>query len=209
MHEHNDDVMPFFVPLRDPSGVSNEELQRIERSAKLAKQIEQIPVANPLEVQYFSAAPFLFGSDRVMKFSVKPCAGVKPQVVPENPSQNYLREALIETMSLDEDVCFDFMVQVRGKGEEGLNIENASTEWDEQEFLFIKVAKITIPASQKDIDSPAVIEHCERLTYFPWHSLVEHRPLGSTNRLRNAVYIASQAHRASRVVKPEVKQSKE
>lgn len=209
MHEHNEDLKPFFAPLNPQvPGFSEEERERTKSSLQLVRTIESTPVANPLEVQYFSAAPFLFGPDRVMKFSVKPCAGEKPQVVPENPSENYLREALIETMSRDEDVCFDFMIQVRGKDEEGLNIENASTVWDEQNFPFIKVAKITIPAPQKDIDSPAAIEHCERLTCSPWHSLVEHRPLGGINRLRKAVYIASQSQRASRVVKPE-DQSKE
>ena len=191
--ENNEDLRPFFKP---PENATTEEAQRIQRTAQLVTQITQTPVANPFEVQYFGAAPFLFGPDHVMKFSVLPCDGKQAQVLPENPSDNYLREATTKRMNEDEDVCFDFMVQVRGKNEENLNIENASTVWDEEKFPFIKVAKITIPAPRKDIDSPAAIEHCEKLSYSPWHSLVEHQPLGGINRLRRAVYIASQTHRA-------------
>jgi len=184
----------FFKPPLNATGRKTLEL------IKGIGGIQATPVANPLEVQYFGAAPFLFGPDRVMKFSAKPSAGVKPQIVLENPSpsENYLREALLKTMSGDEDICFDFMVQVRGK-EDGLNIENASTVWD---FPFVKVAKITIPAPQKDIDSPSGVEHCENLVFTPWHSLAEHQPLGSINRLRRAVYVASETHRGANGVPP-------
>ncbi|MDH3914498.1 MAG: hypothetical protein OEU09_24750, partial [Rhodospirillales bacterium] len=59
------------------------------------------------------------------------------------------------------------------------------------------VAKITIPAPQKNIDGPQQVERCEALAFTPWHSLADHQPLGSINRLRKAVYLASEAHRAA------------
>ena len=190
--EHNEDIRPFFVP---PQDATTEEKLRIQRTGQLAVQTTQTLVANPFEVQYFGAAPFLFDSDRVMKFSVRPSEGTQTQTVPKNPADDYLREATTETMNQSEDVCFDFMVQVRGKDDRNLNIENASTVWDEQEFPFVQVAKITIPAPQNTINSPDAIEHCEKLSYSPWHSLIEHQPLGGINRLRKATYIASQTHR--------------
>ncbi|MFH0344300.1 MAG: catalase family protein [Chromatiales bacterium] len=208
INDNNDDPKLFFKP---PLDATPEDLQRIKRTGQLVEKIQATPVANPLEVQYFGAAPFLFGPDRVMKFSAKPSAGLKPQRLPdENPSENYLREALIKTMSGDEDICFDFMVQVRGK-EDGLNkedIENASTVWPETgekgetKFPFVKVAKITIPAPQNDINSQSGVEHCENLVFTPWHSLADHQPLGSINRLRKAVYVASETHRGAKVVPP-------
>jgi len=190
--EHNEDVRPFFAP---PQNATVEEKQRIQQTLQLVGQIIQTPVANPFDVQYFGAAPFLFGTDRVMKFSVLPCEGAQIQTAPANPSDNYLREATLKTISESKDICFDFMIQVRSKNDKNLNIENASTTWDEQQTPFIKVAKITIPAPQNDMNSPAAIEHCETLSYSPWHSLIEHQPLGSINRLRKAVYIASQTRR--------------
>ena len=195
IREHNDDPTIFFAPLQVPiPGITDEQKRRILNSFKIVQQIQSMPVANPLEVRYFSAAPFLFGPDRVMKFSATPSLSQKPQIVPENPGENYLSEALEKAMSGTEDILFDFQVQVRGK-EDGLNIEDASTVWDETEVPFVNVARITIRAPQKEITTPMHIERCERLVFTPWHSLAEHQPLGSINRLRRAVYLASDAKR--------------
>lgn len=193
----NDDSSLFFAPALvqpTPPGFTPEQIQRILKSLGIVQQIKAIPVANPLEVQYFSAAPFLFGPDRVMKFSARPCGELKPQVLPENPSENYLHEALVKTMSQEEDICFDFMVQVRGK-EPDLNIEDATTVWDEAQTPFVKVAKITIPSPQPGIGNRRRLMHCENLVYTPWHSLVEHQPVGGINRLRKEVYLSSEHHR--------------
>jgi hypothetical protein len=48
------------------------------------------------------------------------------------------------------------------------------------------VARITIPP--QDINASERVEACEALAFSPWHGLAEHRPLGSINRLRRAVY---------------------
>ncbi len=39
------------------------------------------------------------------------------------------------------------------------------------------------------------------MAFSPWNALAEHRPLGGINRLRQAVYLASQAKRAARTNK--------
>ncbi len=192
----NDESAPFFAPLGGQiPGFTPEQLQRIGVALSIAQLVKTIPVANPLEVQYFSAAPFLFGPDRVMKFSAVPCGELKPQVLPENPSENYLHEALVETMSKEEDICFDFKVQVRGKDEPDLGIENAATIWDEAQTPFVNVATLTIKAPQKGIGDPKHLTRCENLRYTPWHSLVEHQPVGGINRLRQKVYVSSETHR--------------
>ena len=53
-------------------GFSPEDLQATLQSIGVVKKILAQPVRNPLEVQYFSAAPFRYGPDRVMKYSVAP-----------------------------------------------------------------------------------------------------------------------------------------
>jgi hypothetical protein len=207
-----DDPTGFFAPLRaqDPTlsapdreailkyikdeHIGADAIGRILDTKKIIDGIQATPVANPLGIQYFSAAPFLFGPDRVMKFSARPCAEVQPTTVPDPPPDDYLREVLRQAMRQSGTVAFDFMVQVRGGGED-LGIENASTIWDETKHHFVKVATIAIVAPQRDIDSEESKAQCKRLVFTPWHSLAAHQPIGSINRLRKAVYEASAQHR--------------
>lgn len=191
----NDVAAGFFGPIPP---ISEEQKPRIMESLRIiSTEIQKTDIGNPLEIQYFSAAPFLFGPDKVMKFSAKPCPEVSPVQSPPRPRpENYLREALTETMSGNEDLHFDFMLQVRGKdadfGKDNELIENASSRWDDE---FVSVAKITIPRPQPEVDSEKNKAHCEKLAFTPWHSLVEHQPIGSINRLRKSVYQASAEHR--------------
>ena len=161
---------------------------------KIAKQI----VRNPLQVQYFGAAPFLFSAGRAMKFSAAPCTKIDQQafvgVTADNPSPNYLREALDQSLNGEQDVCFDFKIQVRSVEEGDLNIEDATTSWSPEEHRYVDVARITIKVPQLT-DTPEAREHCEKLAFSPWHSLADHRPLGGINRLRREVYSASAKHR--------------
>lgn len=129
----NDVPAGFFAPLQlqnpaiteeqkraildymEAENISEEAVQRMGQSFHIVKDIiQKADVGNPLGIQYFSAAPFLFGSDRVMKFSAKPCAAVPPAHSPPRPRpENYLRDALSETMHKEETLYFDFMLQVR------------------------------------------------------------------------------------------------
>ena len=52
----------------------------------------------------------------------------------------------------------------------------------------IEVATIRIP--RQTFDGAARQAFCENLSFTPWHSLPEHRPLGGINRVRRAVYLA-------------------
>ena len=225
----NDKAAGFFAPLelfKDPpeiteeqrqailayikaEDISEEDIKRIAKSFNIvSKTIPETDIGNPLGGQYFSAAPFMFGPGQVMKFSAKPIAGVPSTQSPPTPRpENYLRDAMTETMNRNESLHFDFMLQVRHEGEDfnikddpivNASIENASSLWDEAEHKFISVAKITIPAPQPEVDSEENKAHCEKLAFTPWHSLVEHQPIGSINRLRKSVYQASAEHRLER-----------
>ena len=199
--KHNDDPAAFFAPLQMPvEGVTEKQKQRIARSFQVLKEIQSQPVANPLEVPYFSASPFLFGGDRVMQFSVRPKGELKEQVLPEAPTDNYLNEALTASLALDQPIAFDFCVQVKGtENLEELQIENATAAWDwSAGNCDIKtVARITIPAPQPEINTPTYREECEKRLFTPWHSHKDHRPLGGINRLRKMVYFASAKHRGA------------
>ena len=202
----DDKAALFFAP---DSSLSKEQQLRVQKSLSILGGIQSTDIGNPLGIQYFSAAPFLFGPDRVIKFSAQPCTQVPPEKSPPRPRpENYLREALTETMSENEDLHFDFMLQVRGKdadfGTDNELIENASSKWNDE---FVSVAKITIPRPQPEVDSEENKAHSEKLAFTPWHALVEHQPIGSINRLRKDVYAASVKHRGASM--PELDQSQE
>jgi len=69
-------------------------------------------------------------------------------------------------------------------------VEDASVEWDETHSVPVTVATLVIPAQRVD-PSGELAARCEPMSFNPWHSLVEHRPLGGMNRLRKVVYLAS------------------
>ena len=54
----------------DTEDITAEDIPRLKESLTIVKIIiHKVNIGKPLGIQYFNAAPFLFGSDRVMKFS--------------------------------------------------------------------------------------------------------------------------------------------
>jgi hypothetical protein len=186
LFEHKDDVVKAFGAF-----AAKVPPERAMRAGQINAQIRAISLASPLESKYFSAAPFQFGKDRVMKFGVRPMDAAQ-SAMPASPGPNYLREAAIKHLRA-KPACFEFLVQVRPASGPDLAIEDVTVEWKEEETAFQRVARITIPA--QEFDSPASRAICENLFFTPWHSIEEHRPLGGINRLRKAVYLESSRHR--------------
>ncbi len=91
---------------------------------------------------------------------------------------------MIRTLN-EEDVEFEFMVQLQ-RDAHRQPIEDASIEWKESESPFIPVARIFMP--KQKFDSQTQLAFADVLSINPWHCLPEHRPLGSINRNRKAMY---------------------
>ena len=184
------------------NNLSEAEMKGTIASATVVNKITAQTVRNPMQVQYFGAAPFLFGEGRVMKFSAAPCTAIQQaefeEITPDNPTKNYLRDALGETMSGTQVVCYDFKIQVRGADSDigELKIEDATTTWPDEEANYVDVAKISIEVPQSP-HTPEALEQCEKLAFAPWHSLAVHRPIGGINRLRRKVYSESAKHRGA------------
>lgn len=207
MEKLNDRQDDYFLPLRlkDPTfkkliikygkaeKIETNDIQHTLSTYKIVQSIQITPVANPLGISYFSAAPFLFGPDRVMKFSARPRVAIPPTQVPQPSADNYLRNSIIETLHGKEPIVFDFLVQIRKEVGE-VDIEDATTVWDEKTYPFTNVATITIPSPQQ-VDNAQTIAHCEQLAFTPWHALPEHQPIGSINRLRKTIYEALAEYR--------------
>jgi len=136
-----------------------------------------------LDIRYWSTTPYLFGEGEAVKYSVRPCSP-SARKLPDPLTDNYLRETMKQQLS-NEEACFDFMVQFQTDSEI-MPIEDATADWDETLSPFRKVATIKIPS--QNFDSKQQMDFCENLTFNPWHSLADHRPLGNINRARKAIY---------------------
>ena len=185
------------------TGLSPEAQQRMLKSRDIIFRIKgfvpppfQPSPLSPLDNSYFSAAPFLLGEGRAMKFVCKPLNPATGELGDAVNDPDYLLTAMRTRMAAADgnDICFTFQIQVRDAaslaGKIDTEIEDACTEWTEP---FIDAAHIRI--SPQDIASPERREFCETLFYTPWHGLAEHRPLGGINRLRRNVYDISAERR--------------
>lgn len=155
------------------------------RGAMIAFQTIRNPMSNPLQGQYFTMVPYALGTGpkrQAVKYSIRPCEA-KPVRMPKNPAPDFLRAAMRRTLKAG-DVCLELLVQPRTSDE--MSVEDSMTEWDPAQAPFIPVATIHIP--RQVFDTPARHQFCENLSFTPWHSLPEHRPLGVTNRIRRIVY---------------------
>lgn len=150
----------------------------------IAKLSIQKRVINLFSTQYWSNLPYQLGP-RAIKFSVRPTSP-PPTKQPDFNSDNYLREGMIDYLQ-EREARFDFLIQFQTDPYEML-IEDGTCNWDEKRSPFQKVATLIIPP--QTFNSPTQREFCENLSFTPWHSLPEHKPLGGINRVRKKVYEA-------------------
>jgi hypothetical protein len=140
--------------------------------------------SSPLEVRYYSCVAYLLGEGQAMHYSIKPCSSRRSKI-PWRFPDNYLREAMARTLG-ETEVEFDFMIQLQTDSHR-MPIENASVVWPEKRSPFVTVAKLRLPV--QTFDSPEQMAFADNLSFNPWHSLVEHRPLGNQNRVRKKLYL--------------------
>lgn len=140
--------------------------------------------SNPLAIRYFSVVPSLLG-DKAVKYSLTP-SNVSQAAVPKNPSNDSLREAMVDQLGSGNAV-FDFSVQIQVNPYK-MPIEDPGITWDEGLSPFRKVATLTIPSQV--FDTPERREFGDNLSFNPWRCLREHRPLGGISRARRQVYQA-------------------
>lgn len=155
------------------------------KGSLIALQTTRSKIPNPLQTRYWSQVPYQLGTGmqrQAVKYSVKPCSS-QQDAMPKHPAPDYLRAALKHSLQQD-DACMQFMLQPRTST--AMSVEDSMTEWKEAQAPFYPVATIRIP--QQDFDTPAQNAFCENLSFNPWHSLPEHKPLGAMNRLRSVIY---------------------
>lgn len=167
----------------------------------LPDRLEKIKdITNPIDIPYFSSTPYRLGDRNnekrtAVKYGIKRVACDDEDLVfisadktdPKHP--NYLRESLVKSLKT-QAACFDFRVQPFSSSISTDAIEDPRIEWTSP---WVSVAKLRI--EKQEFDTPEQNEYCENLSFTPWHSLPDHRPLGRTNRARGILYNVISKHR--------------
>ncbi|MFT6389601.1 MAG: hypothetical protein ACJAUP_002994 [Cellvibrionaceae bacterium] len=142
-------------------------------------------INNPFAIRYWSTTPYRLGlgKGKAVKYSAQSCSNFSENVNVKK-SESFLSEVMAEQLKRTS-ACFEFMVQIQ-KDPNTMPIENAAVIWDEEQSPFIKVAEITI--EDQNFTSTEELKACESISFNPWQSIEEHRPIGGINRVRRAVY---------------------
>jgi hypothetical protein len=150
-------------------------------------------VTSPLESDYHSMTPYLFGPDRVVRYVATPLSKPGPRQSRSSLGDDYLHDALRtrlnpRTHPAGEVVAFDFSVQIK-HDPKPVDVEDACRKWRGRRDTNVSLGRIEI--SMQSFDAANQDCTCQDVAFNPWNCLPEHRPLGSLNRMRLAVYMAS------------------
>jgi hypothetical protein len=142
--------------------------------------------SSPFEAPYFSCVPYLLGEGRAMQYSVWPKSNKRMPIprLPFRPPDDYLRDAMVASLA-EGDVELDFRLQLQ-TDPHLMPIENNAVLWPERLSPRVSVATLRLP--KQKFDSPAQMEFAKKLSYNPWHTIAEHRPLGNQSRARQRMY---------------------
>ena len=143
--------------------------------------------SSPFQAPYFSCVPYLLGEGQAMQYSVWPKSKRRTRVprLPMRPPDDYLREAMAAALTAG-DVELDIRLQ-RQTDPHLMPIENNAVLWPEKLSPRVSVATLRLPRQR--FDSPAQMGFARRLSYNPWHTIAEHRPLGNQSRARRRMYL--------------------
>jgi catalase len=156
------------------------KFQSIAYAFALVAKIKARPTPSPLEIPYWSATPYRMGKHAI-KFSVVPnLTGESFNLENATDKSHYLREAMTQHLA-KKDAHFNFKVQLQTDAST-MPIEDPTVEWDEQKSPYVKVASIRIPQQNFNTEERKKLDEAQ--SFSPWHSLLEHQPLGGVNRAR-------------------------
>lgn len=177
-HRHLED----YPAIRDlmAKGKVGEVLKRFKPEGRLLLKAVLKLVKNPLTIDYYSQTPYMFG-DRAVKYALIAQQRSSFFSLPNIFDGAYLRHAA-ERLLRKQVARFTLCVQFQ---QECDPIEDPSIEWKGR---LVPVAVLEIPRWRGD--KVLTESSGEALSFNPWRTLPEHRPLGWVNRVREAVYRA-------------------
>jgi len=175
-----DNAVDFYRIFADAKQLETENPAKFARYRQILDVDMTKQVNNVFETQYWSTTPYKFGTQNFAKYKVTPCGDAQTTPAPLQPDPNYLSGGMFEQMR-SRGACLQFQVQLR---KEGMPLDESTVEWGEDISPPITVAKIHLPAQ----DMRELQNQCEDFSFTAWHSLPEHQPEGSVNKLRGMVY---------------------
>jgi hypothetical protein len=148
---------------------------------------------------FYSAAPLRFG-DYVAKISVGPSSAsvraLTGKTVSADAGPNAHSQAVVDFFrnnSAEYVVSAQLLTDAATMKIEDA-IEDAKVEWSEDDSPYQPVATITYPVQDAFSDERRSFGD-DVLEFNSWRSIEDHRPLGSINRLKKEVYLASSEFR--------------
>ena len=143
---------------------------------------------------YWSRGPILWGGAGPVRYQLRPAGDPAEAPKLRNPGADYLREEMLARLEKGE-VKFDLYLQPFVSGW-STPIENFGATWRETVSPPVLVASLTIPKQEVDAAEGRAMEQLvDQLSFNPWYTTDEFRPLGNMNRARRVAYRASSAHR--------------
>jgi hypothetical protein len=139
-----------------------------------------------LSLSYFSQTPYRW-TDGAVKYRVTtsaPTRAVVSNFTRAADTPHYLRDTMMRHLAA-ENVVLDFAVQFQADAA-SMPIEDPMVVWNESSAPFHHVATVVIPA--QDFHTTEHWDWAERISFSPWRSVADHRPLGGINRMRRRVY---------------------
>lgn len=161
------------------------------KNTGIANAIREKQISSPIQTAYFSMVPYQAGTGdkRVaVRYKAEPCKENGADPIPEETDDaHYLRHRLKRFFET-KDACFQLFAQIRT--DESMSVEDSRDEWPSP---WLKVASLTMKGKEQAIaENPGFEDKrnvgCDTLSFNPWHSLPEHRPLGAMNRMRKVIY---------------------
>ncbi|MCX4851274.1 LodA/GoxA family CTQ-dependent oxidase [Streptomyces sp. NBC_00893] len=146
-----------------------------------------------LTTSFWGVLPYAFGPDRFVKYKLVPagCEPGDPKATPPDEDPTYLGADLAYRLAAGPAV-FDLLLQFR-TDDDRMPLDRATVRWEESESSPVKVAQLTF--QQQDVTARGQAAYGENLALNPWHSLADHRPVGSIAEVRRTVYQASAEQR--------------
>jgi hypothetical protein len=130
--------------------------------------------------------PYLLGQGQAMQYSIWPKTKKRTRIprLPFRPPDDYLRNAMVSALN-EGDVELDVRLQLQ-TDPHLMPIENNAVLWPERLSPRVSVATLRLP--RQTFDSLAQMEFARKLSYNPWHTIADHRPLGNQSRARWRMY---------------------
>ncbi|MGP3941047.1 peroxidase family protein [Streptomyces sp. 6N106] len=180
----------FGLFVRLPLAVGWATADRMRRNLRIATRHT---VGSLARETFWSRGAILWGPAGPVRYQLRPAPGGTAAPPPDR-DPDYLDRELAMRLSTG-DIAFELCVQ-RYLDDRRTPVEDGSVEWRESDAPVVPVAVLTVPC--QDLDSArarAAARRVELLTFNPWHTTEEFRPLGNLNRARKAAYEVAAAHR--------------